>query len=134
MAKSFNGAKRDAWRRRLAKFDASGLTVVDFCRREQVSQASFYYWSKRSPGRDRSTTGGRPRSDAGTKISTGAARNEQGSGCVEVLVGDTICVRMPAGDPAAVAALVNQLQRILKLSLLAYSTRPIVSRRVKDFL
>ena len=30
MARSFDGAKRDDWRRRLAKFDSSGLRVVEF--------------------------------------------------------------------------------------------------------
>ena len=111
MAKGLNGGKREEWRRRLAKFDASSLTVVEFCRREQVSQASFYYWSKRISGRDRLTTDELQRVDAGTGGSAGAARNEAGSDCVEVIVGDAIRVRMPAGDPAAVAALVQQLQR-----------------------
>jgi len=107
MAKGADGAKFDAWQRRFAKFDASGLTVVDFCRREQVSQASFYYWSKRISGRDCSMTGGLPGFDAGT----GASRGEGESGCVEVFFGNSIRVRMPAGDPAAVAALVHQLQK-----------------------
>jgi len=112
MAKVVNGAKHDEWRRRLANFDASGLTVVEFCRREQVSQASYYYWSKRIPGRDRSTTGGRQRSDAGTGSTMAAAPSAEGSDYVEVFVGDLIRVRMPAGEPAAVAALVQQLQRV----------------------
>ena len=115
MAKGLDGAKRDAWRRRLAKFEASGWTVVEFCRREQVSQASFYYWSKRVRGRDGSTTRGLPRVGVGNEVSTrtshGAARNEEGSGCVEVVIGDSIRVRMSAGEPTAVAALVHQLQR-----------------------
>lgn len=119
MARGLNGAKRDAWRRRLAKFDASALTVVDFCRREQVSQASFYYWSKRIPERDRSTTGGLSRFDA----CTGASRSEEGSDCVEVFVGDSIRVRMPAGEPAAVAALVNQLQRAQRADASATTSR-----------
>ena len=108
MAKGVDGAKRDAWRRRLAKFDSSGLTVVEFCRREQVSQASFYYWSKRIPGRNRSTTGGLQRSDA----CTGISRHEEGIDFVEVVVGDSIRVRMPAAQPAAVAVLVQQLQKM----------------------
>jgi hypothetical protein len=107
MAKGLNGARRDAWRRRLAKFDSSGLTVVDFCRREQVSQASFYYWSKRIRGCGRSTTDRLQRFDAGT----GVSRNEEESDFVEVIVGDAIRVRMPAGEPAAVAALIHQLQK-----------------------
>jgi len=119
MAKGFNGAKRDAWLRRLAKFDASGLTVVEFCRREQVSQAGFYYWSKRIPEHDRSTIGGLQRSEAGT----GAAPNEEGSDFVEVIVGDAIRVRMPAGEPAAVATLVHQLQRAQRTDALATTSR-----------
>lgn len=107
MARGFNGAKRDEWRGRLAKFDSLGLTVVEFCRRERVSQASFYYWSKRIQDGDRSTMGGLQRSDA----CTGATGNEEGGNCVEVIVGDSIRVRMPAAQPAAVAALVHQLQR-----------------------
>ena len=47
MAKRLDGVKRDEWRKRLRKFDGAGLTVVEFCRREHVSEASFYYWSKR---------------------------------------------------------------------------------------
>ena len=117
MAKGVDGAKRDAWRRRLAKFDSCGLTVVDFCRREQVSQASFYYWSKRV--RDRSTTGGLQLSDG----STGVSRNEEGSGLVEVVVGDAIRVRMPAGEPAAVAALVHQLQKTQRADASATTNR-----------
>jgi hypothetical protein len=47
MARRFDGAKCDDWRARLAKFDSSDLTVAEFCRREQVSLASYYYWSRR---------------------------------------------------------------------------------------
>jgi transposase-like protein len=119
MAKGLNGAKRDEWRRRLAKFDSSGLTVVDFCRREQVSQASFYYWSKRVQESDRRATHGLPRVDVGTA----STRNEEGSDCVEVFVDNSIRVRMPAGDPAAVAALVNQLRRAQRADASATTSR-----------
>jgi len=119
MARGVNSATRDEWRRRLAKFDTSGLTVVDFCRREQVSQASFYYWSKRIRGGDRSTTGELPRFDAGT----GTSRNAEGSDVVEVIVGDSIRVRMPAGELAAVAALVHQLQKAQRTDASATTSR-----------
>ena len=39
MAKRIDAAKCDDWRGRLAKFDASGLTVAEFCRRERVIQS-----------------------------------------------------------------------------------------------
>ena len=41
MAKRVDGLKREEWRERLGKYDESGLTVVEFCRRERVSQRSF---------------------------------------------------------------------------------------------
>ena len=107
MARSFDGAKRDDWRRRLAKFDSSGLTVVEFCRREQVSQASFYYWSKRIRDRDDARTGALNSPDACLATSPRQTENDS----VEVLVGDSIRVRMPAGEPAAVAALIRLLQK-----------------------
>jgi hypothetical protein len=47
MARSFDRVKFDDWRRRLARFSSSGLTVAEFCRRERVSLASYYYWSRR---------------------------------------------------------------------------------------
>jgi hypothetical protein len=106
MARRFDGAKRDDWRRRLTKFDASGLTVGAFCRLEQVSQASFYYWSRRIRDRDVSMASEMKPPDAG--LATSPIR--EGDESVEILIGDSIRVRMPVADPAAVAALVKQLQ------------------------
>ena len=106
MAISSNGAKRDDWRRRLARFDSSSLTVLEFCRREQVSQASFYYWSKRI--RDRGDAKTRKVNSPDACLATSPRQPENDS--VEVLVGDSIRVRMPAGEPAAVAALIRLLQ------------------------
>jgi hypothetical protein len=37
-------AVRLAWIDRLQRFDAAGLTVLDFCRAEGVSTQAFYYW------------------------------------------------------------------------------------------
>lgn len=106
MAKHVDAAKCDDWRGRLAKFDASGLTVAEFCRREQVSQARFYYWSKRIRRRGHSQTA--PTRPSGVGSATSRAEDE--TGAVEVLVGNSIRVRMPCGEPAAVAALVRHLQ------------------------
>jgi transposase-like protein len=35
------------WRDRLRRFDHSQLTVAEFCRLEEYSVASFYYWRRR---------------------------------------------------------------------------------------
>jgi len=39
--------KRVEWRARLRRFERSTLSVVEFCRREQVSAASFYQWRRK---------------------------------------------------------------------------------------
>ena len=38
---------RLAWQQRLERFASSGLTVAAFCRGEQLSLQSFYYWKRR---------------------------------------------------------------------------------------
>ena len=35
------------WQQRLLRFDASQMTVTQFCLSEGISQASFYKWKKR---------------------------------------------------------------------------------------
>lgn len=44
--KQISGAEA-VWRERLARFDRGDLTVAEFCRREGVSNPSFYQWRKR---------------------------------------------------------------------------------------
>ena len=49
---------RVAWERRLRRFDPSQMTVADFCRREEVSVASYYYWKRQiRPTSIEATTG-----------------------------------------------------------------------------
>jgi transposase len=40
-------ANRLEWAERLARFDSSGLAVLDFCRAENVASPSFYQWKRR---------------------------------------------------------------------------------------
>ena len=47
MARTFDPAKAAQWQRRLARFDASSLSVARFCQREGVSVASFYHWRRK---------------------------------------------------------------------------------------
>ena len=106
MARRSDGAKYEDWRGRLHRFDSSGLTVTEFCQREQVSQASFYYWSKRIRKGGSSKTLSKQPCDGGKETSRSELENDG----VEIIVGDSIRVQMPAGEPAAVAALIRHLQ------------------------
>jgi transposase-like protein len=47
------------WRERLQRYRESGLTVVEFCRREGVSAPSFYQWRKRLDGESPQVRDGR---------------------------------------------------------------------------
>lgn len=38
------------WRQRVDRWQRSGLSVTEFCGREQLSQASFFAWRKRLAG------------------------------------------------------------------------------------
>ena len=38
--------RRREWRRRIERFRASGISIVAFCARENVSVASYYYWTR----------------------------------------------------------------------------------------
>jgi len=42
-----HGARALSWRERLRRYASSSLTVGEFCRREGVSVANFYYWRRR---------------------------------------------------------------------------------------
>ena len=106
MTKRFDGVKREEWRKRLGKFGGSGLTVAEFCRREHVSQARFYYWAKRIRQADK----GEATPRAHRKASAAMSSDEISNDFVEVIVGDSIRVRMPTGRLGAVAALVRELQ------------------------
>ena len=106
MARRSNGAKHEDWRERLKRFDSSGMTVTEFCQRERVSQANFYYWSKRIRKAGNSKASGKQTA----KDDTGTSRSESDTEGVEILVGDSIRVRMPAGEPAAVASLIQLLR------------------------
>ena len=47
MARCVDPEKVRAWRRLMARFANSGLSVAGFCCQEGLSLASFYYWRKR---------------------------------------------------------------------------------------
>jgi hypothetical protein len=47
MSRTISSRKIEDWRRRLARFRESPLSVAAFCRQEGVSPPSFYAWRKR---------------------------------------------------------------------------------------
>lgn len=45
-------AKEAFWRKTLQRFATSGLSVREFCRREQVTESAFYAWRRTLGERD----------------------------------------------------------------------------------
>lgn len=117
MGKRIDGVKHEQWRKRFAKYDSSSLTVAEFCRREEVSEASFYYWAKRIRESVQVKSTVRRRSE----VRPSAPVDEVPEDFVEVLVSDSIRVRMAPGRLDAVADLVGRLQ---ELSLGADASMP----------
>jgi len=51
-------AKEAYWRKVLKRFAASGLSVREFCKREQLTESAFYAWRRTIGERDDSRTSG----------------------------------------------------------------------------
>jgi transposase-like protein len=61
MVRSAYGTAAEKWRERMARWQCSGFSVSEFCRREGVGQPAFYQWRKklrqnRGPRRSRGRT------------------------------------------------------------------------------
>lgn len=57
------GGQRDPalerrWRERVARWQASGLSVRAFCRQHGLAEASFYYWKRELQARDATVSPG----------------------------------------------------------------------------
>jgi len=50
MAREVNQVLWDQWRQRTERQPASGLSIVAFCRKEGVSQATFHAWKRKLHG------------------------------------------------------------------------------------
>lgn len=55
------------WRERMAKWQASGLTVRGFCLRQGLSEPTFHYWRRELRARDAAASTAAARSSSGKK-------------------------------------------------------------------
>lgn len=91
-----------AWRRRLDRQARSGLSVSEFCRREKISQPSFYQWRKRlAVERD----AGNP--PLFVPVEVESPRCERAAESIEIDLPNGAVVRLPitAGTPLVAAAI-----------------------------
>lgn len=50
MAQQVNQVLWDQWRQRIERQGSSGLSIAEFCRREQLSPHGFYVWKRKLRG------------------------------------------------------------------------------------
>jgi hypothetical protein len=86
MSRSVDVRKWAAWRRRLERFERSGLPVTRFCAAEGVSVASFYLWRKKVAAAEKGETKPRP-----------AAVDDQAFTPVTLVGASTLVVKLPGG-------------------------------------
>lgn len=126
MSRSVRDAKWSLWRRRMAKFGRSGLTVVAFCEAEGVSQPTFYLWKRKLAGESVSGTpaskakgssgeGSRP-TFLPVRIEVSEAAATARTATVEVELPNGARVRVPAGELRALDAVVVAAGRLTRPS------------------
>lgn len=110
---SAESARRQKWTERLRRFEGSGLTVVAFCERENVSTPSFYQWRRklglRLDGRVRAAQNGRRDGRLGTNSNSGAPPafvpvQIRQSAVVRMRLPNGVQVWLPANDAALLAS------------------------------
>ena len=98
-------AKEAYWRKVLQRFSASGLSVREFCKREQLTESAFYAW-RRTIG-ERDEAGNSPPAFVPAVIN---GESEHDAPLVLKLAGD-LELRLPQTiPPARLAGLVRALE------------------------
>jgi len=50
MARALTSEQLLAWKEQIERQPSSGLTISEFCRQEQISEANFYHWKRKLKG------------------------------------------------------------------------------------
>lgn len=118
MRKLINSDRLAQWRRRMSQFQSSGLSVADFCRRESVTEGSFYYWSRRlrTPADKSQSRAPIPRQASRQVAAIGPMASETTLGAsvarVDIWLRDTLRVSVPATCESAIGFILERLHEV----------------------
>jgi hypothetical protein len=95
----FAAQKRAEWQKRLEEYEASGLTIGQFCKRSDVSPHTFYYWRKRlrrSSGKSRREAALQPAGKTGGEVAATAKEVGYSGPLVQLAWGSSLHISIPA--------------------------------------
>lgn len=56
MTKKEKEEKRKSWEKHIREWERSGLTQIEYCRRNNISDKCFYYWKKKFHSENKSVS------------------------------------------------------------------------------
>lgn len=101
MSLDVNSQKQEQWRARLRRFQASGMSVTQFCRAERVSVPAFYQWRKR-------LAASREKKDSPTFVPVRVAQ----IAVVEIHLANGARISVPPGDAASLRVAIETAGRL----------------------
>ncbi len=129
MARNVDQTRWETWQRRISKQQGSGLSIGEFCRREGISQGSFYAWKRKLGRRDtarpvpqrgsaarrqRIGTEEVPSGKPGASPAAGFVQiplaAAGGRECIELVLPDGTLVRVPAHQTTALTTILRVLR------------------------
>lgn len=105
MSRNVDTVKLLEWQQRLRKLKNSGLSVAAFCRQEEISEATFYYWSRRV--RESGNAIDSVRTDASKAV---GLHSIESANHVEVAIGEHVRIRLPGNDRELIGSVLASLQ------------------------
>jgi len=109
MNRKLNSQRADLWRERLARQAAGPWSVAEFCRREGVSQPSFYQWRKRlGSTRPRGHSGASRRDATDVEFVSVELPASLSSAGIQIDLPNGAVVRLPGNAGAEMIAMVVQ--------------------------
>jgi hypothetical protein len=113
MGRVADGAKAALWRRRWERYRRSGQTVAEFCVREGVSVASFYYWRQRlaDAAAREALQEATPEPEDRAAPAFQAVRLTAGPAPLSIHLADGVRIELPGENLAAIRLVVRELVR-----------------------
>jgi transposase len=99
------GGREQSWRRLLAGWQRSGVSVREYCRQHEISEPSFYWWRRKLQPREPGTTNFLP-----VRVIPAERDCRTDGGAVEIVLSNGRCLRVrPGFDRGTLLQLLNLL-------------------------